>query len=281
MRDEHRRLFREGSTTYYNSARFFPKQVREDVFVLYGFVRKADNYVDAIPQDREGFYAFHDAWVKAESGTPSGDPVVDLYVELSRRRRFESSWTEAFLHAMELDLEKSSYNTIEETIEYMYGSAEVIGLFMCRIMELPDEALFHARMLGRAMQYINFIRDIDEDLSLGRRYLPLAGTPLKKLERDYALSHPELFRQFHGQQIELYRRWQEDAEAGYHYIPWRYLVPIKTAADCYLWTARLIEKDPLVVFQKKVKPEKSRVVLRGFANTVAAAWIILKKRRKV
>lgn len=273
MNAEHSTLFREGSTTYYNSSRFFPPELRRDVFYLYGFVRKADNFVDTRPQDREGFYAYREGWRRAlkarDRGEPemlSGDPVIDRFVELSRRRGFRDEWTEAFLDAMELDLTKSTYNSLEETIGYMYGSAEVIGLFMARIMGLPEQADYSARMLGRSMQYINFIRDIAEDLSLGRRYLPLEGTPLKELSPSAAGADPEAFRAFHRVQIERYRRWHREAEAGYRFIPWRYLVPIKTAADLYLWTARQIEADPMVVFSRQVKPGKGQVLARGVLN---------------
>ncbi len=276
MNGEHERLFRQGSTTYFNSTRFFPADVRRDVFLLYGFVRKADNFVDALPQDADGFRRYREQWLHAGEGKPSGDPVIDGFVDLSRRRSFERSWTEAFLGAMEQDLTVKEYSTLEETIGYMYGSAEVIGLFMCRIMGLDREADYPARMLGRAMQYINFIRDIDEDLSLGRRYLPVADTALERLDRDYVLAHPDRFRQFHRIQIDRYRKWQAEAEEGYRYIPWRYLVPIKTAADSYLWTAGVIEKDPLVVFRRKIKPHKRQVLLRGMANLFLAAG---KKRR--
>jgi 15-cis-phytoene synthase len=283
MNSEHSRLFKEGSTTYYNSTRFFPADVREDVFYLYGFVRKADNFVDAQPQDRDGFYAYRDAWRRASTvwdgenwgarrrdggqrPGPSGDPVIDRFLELSHRRGFLNQWTEAFFGAMELDLTKRSYNTLDETISYMYGSAEVIGLFMARIMGLPREADYPARMLGRSMQYINFIRDIDEDLALGRRYLPLEGTPLRELSRSGAEADPEAFRSFHRLQIERYLSWQREAEKGYPFIPWRYLVPIKTAADLYLWTARKIEADPMVVFKRQVKPKKAHVLTRGILN---------------
>ena len=68
-----------------------------------------------------------------------------------------------FLGSMAADLTRRFYRTEAETLEYVYGSAEVIGLFMARIMRLPEEALPAARMLGRAMQFINFIRDAAED----------------------------------------------------------------------------------------------------------------------
>lgn len=267
----HYDTFKSGSKTYFNSSRFFPKELRRDVFYLYGFVRKADNFVDEIPQDQDGFYRFCAAYRQALSdGAASGDPIIDRFVELSRRKGFDPAWSEAFLHSMEMDLFKKEYQSLNETLEYIYGSAEVIGLFMASIMGLPEESFYSARMLGRAMQYINFIRDIDEDVQLGRRYLPLTDTKLESLEYGYVKDHLAEFRRFHHLQIGLYMGWQREAEKGYRYIPYRYLLPIKTAADMYIWTARQIEKNPMMVYGRKVKPPKLRIMLQGLFNIVAA-----------
>lgn len=263
-------IFKRGSKTYFNSSRFFPAAARRDVTCLYGFVRKADDFVDAVPQDREGFERFAADYRAAREGHASGDPVIDSFVELERRRGFDPAWTEAFLESMRMDTEKQRYDSLEETLRYIYGSAEVIGLFMARIMELPREADHPARMLGRAMQYINFIRDIDEDVQLGRRYLPLEQSGLKELSRETAEQYPERFASFVHEHLRRYYEWQGEAEKGYRYIPRRYLIPIKTAADMYAWTGRVIERDPAVVFSRKVKPSKGRIVLRGLANTAAA-----------
>jgi len=266
----HYDTFKTGSKTYFNSSRFFPKGVRKEVFYLYGFVRKADDFVDAVPQDQDGFYRFRETYRQALEGSPSGDPIIDRFVELSRRKGFDPAWTEAFLRSMELDLFKREYNRIEETLEYIYGSAEVIGLFMASLMGLPKESYHAARMLGRAMQYINFIRDIDEDTKLGRRYLPLTGTSLESLEFDYVRDRLREFQRFHHMQIGLYMGWQREAERGYRYIPYRYLLPIKTAADMYIWTARRIEKNPMIVYASKVKPPKWRIILQFLYNSAAA-----------
>jgi len=268
----HYDTFKTGSKTYFNSSRFFPAEIRKDVFYLYGFVRQADNFVDAVPQDPDGFYRFRDAYRRAVEGTASGDPIIDRFIELGKRRSFDPAWTEAFLRSMELDLFKQDYNSLDETLEYIYGSAEVIGLFMASIMALPEEAYHAARMLGRAMQYINFIRDIDEDVKLGRRYLPLTDTPLESLEFAYVREHLREFRNFHVQQIGLYMGWQKEAEGGYGYIPYRYLLPIKTAADMYIWTAKKIEKNPMVVYEKKVKPPKWRILLQFLLNSGTACF---------
>ena len=273
IEDVHYQTFKSGSKTYFNSSRFFPPEVRRDVFYLYGFVRKADNFVDDIPQDPDGFYRFRDAYHRALNESASagaGDPIIDRFVELHRRKGFDPAWTEAFLTSMEKDLFKQEYNSLEETLEYIYGSAEVIGLFMAGIMELPEESHEPARMLGRAMQYINFIRDIKEDIELGRRYLPLSDTYLSSLEYDYVKNHLAEFRAFHTKQIGLYMGWQREAEKGYRYIPYRFLLPIKTAADMYIWTAKQIEKNPMVVYSRKVKPPKPRIVLQFLYNIGAA-----------
>jgi phytoene synthase len=262
----HYDTFKQGSRTYFNSSLFFPRAVRLDVFALYGFVRVADNFVDSVPQNPDGFYSFKEAYERARQEGPIGNPIVDAFVELDKRKCFDPAWTQAFLHSMELDLSKKEYNRLEETLEYIYGSAEVIGLYMAKVLDLSPESFPHAERLGRSMQYINFIRDIDEDRTLGRRYLPLEGTPLKSLDGEYVRSHQEEFSEFLRHHLDKYRIWQREAEEGFRYIPRRYLIPIKTASDMYNWTARTIEENPMVVFRRKVKPAKTRIWWTVLAN---------------
>ena len=150
----HKQTFKKGSKTYFNSSLFFPEAIRRDVFTLYGFVRVADDYVDQVPQDAKGFYAFKERYQRALAGEQTGDLIIDSFVALSERKKFPQEWAEAFLSAMEADLSKKKYPTVEASLEYIYGSAEVIGLFMARIMNLEEESYWSARMLGRAMQYI-------------------------------------------------------------------------------------------------------------------------------
>ncbi|MFW6313891.1 MAG: squalene/phytoene synthase family protein, partial [Spirochaetota bacterium] len=76
----HREVFRSGSKTYFNSSIFFPPGVRDDVFLLYGFVRVADDYVDSIPQRPEAFARFVEAYRRALAGVPSGDVIIDYFV---------------------------------------------------------------------------------------------------------------------------------------------------------------------------------------------------------
>jgi len=273
MRPEGRLLsdiFRRGSRTYFRSARFFPEAVRDEVRVLYGFVRTADDFVDRRPQDAEGFAAFRAAYAARRDGrAAAAGPVIDGFVELAGRRGFDPSWAEAFLDSMAMDLSKKEYENLEETLGYVYGSAEVIGLMMARLMDLETKADPYARLLGRAMQYINFLRDIREDLELGRTYLPrdeMLSRGLGSLEESEARARPEAFRDFMSAQIERYRSWQAEAEKGYASIPRRFLVPIRTAAEMYSWTAGRIAADPFVVYRTKLRPSAARISLRGLRN---------------
>jgi phytoene synthase len=265
----HAAIFKKGSKTYFTSSLFFPPNIRQDVFTLYGFVRVADNFVDSVPQNGRGFLDFRRRYEKALAGEKTEDPIIDPFVELLQRKRFDPLWVKAFLDSMERDLSKREYDTLGETLGYIYGSAEVIGLFMARILNLAEDSLPYAAMLGRAMQYINFIRDIEEDASLGRRYLPLAGTPLVSLHPGYVQGHPTEFHAFMEYHLGLYRGWQREAEKGFALIPRRYRLPIKTASDMYAWTARRIQNRPTVVFERKVKPRKSRIILRALANAMS------------
>jgi len=264
-------IFRKGSRTYFYSSLFFPTHIRREVFILYGFVRKTDNYVDVMPQNREGFYEFKRKYYQAKSGKETGDVVIDSFVQLAKRKRFEDEWVDAFLHSMELDLTKTRYETLDEVLQYIYGSAEVIGLMMAKIIGLPKESFEYAKHLGRAMQYINFIRDIAEDLELGRVYFPqidLKQHGLENLTFDHVKNHNEQFTRFIQTQLDRYCRWQEKAEEGYRFIPKRYLISIKTASEMYHWTAEQISRNPFIIYVYKIKPMISTILLTVLFNLV-------------
>ncbi len=264
-------IFQKGSKTYFYSSLFFPTNIKKDVFELYAFVRKADNFVDSIPQDSKGFYDFKNRYYQAISGEKTGDDVVDSFASLALKKGFEHKWIDAFLDSMEMDLKNITYHSLEDTIEYIYGSAEVIGLMMAKIMNLPKESYHYARILGRAMQYINFIRDIAEDIELGRTYFPLSDFKkfgLDNLQQDEVLNKPDEFREFIHHQIQRYSQWQSYAEKGFKYIPKRYLISVKTASEMYYWTALQINKNPFIVYEWKVKPLVTKILTTVLKNII-------------
>jgi len=264
-------IFQQGSKTMFYSSLFFPKKVRKDVFILYGFVRTADDLVDTMPQDPETFYSFRQKYELAQQGINTGDIIIDSFTELAQRKKFDPKWTEAFLNSMEMDLTKKTYYTLDETLEYVYGAAEVMGLYMVNTLNLNKKAYNFSRYLGRALQCINAIRDIAEDLEYGRSYIPLSDLEqyeLKSLHYQYTKQHPEQFSEFIKGQITRYCTWQKNAEKGYQYVPKRYLISVKTVSDLYNWTAEQILKNPYIIYQWKVKPIIFKILTTVFTNII-------------
>lgn len=252
-------IFRNGSTTYYTASLFFPPAIREEVFTLYAYVRVADDYVDSIPAQHQAFHQMVKLTWLAWEGKHVDDEIVRDFVELAKRKKFEKSWVEAFLTSMQQDITQHEYQTIQDLEKYIYGSAEVIGLMMSRLMQLPPEAEESARMQGKAMQFLNFIRDVAEDKALGRVYMPredldrfVIGTDDWSADKWSSLLRYEL---------ERYFEMQKGAERSYKMIPWRYRIPIQTAAQMYKWTAQKLYAKPDLVWKVKLKPTAYRIVL--------------------
>lgn len=264
-------IFKKGSKTFFTASLFFPKQVKNDVFALYAFVRVADDFVDSIPQQAEQFYAFKNKYLEALKGTSAHDTVIDSFIAIKQKYHFPDEWVEGFLHSMEMDITKHNYETMKELELYLYGSAEVVGLMMCRILGIDEQAYPFAQSLGRAFQYVNFIRDIKEDIELGRRYIPqeeLKRYDLTQLSKEYCTQHPEEFSRFIEAQLSTYLKWQKLGEQGYPYIKKRFRIPIKTAADMYAYTAEMIKKNPLIIFERKIKPSSSKILGRVLLNSL-------------
>lgn len=260
--------FKKGSKTYFYTSLFFPPEIKKDVFTLYSFVRKIDDFVDSNPPQSDNFYSFKKSYYEALKRSPSDDVIISSFIDLIKKRNFKLEWIDSFFESMELDLKKGVFKNMDEILHYMYGSAEVVGLMMASIMNLDPNSFKYAVLLGRSMQYINFIRDIDEDVNLSRSYLPLQKTKLKTLSREHVEKNSESFKEFINRQIDLYHEWLSEAEKGFTYIPRRYLIPIKTASDMYKWTAEEIRKNPMIVYERKVKPMIIRIIVTLILNAV-------------
>lgn len=284
MSKDKKQIFSNSSSTYFYSSLFFPRKIWDQVAILYAYVRTVDNFVDDFPQDKKGFYdfmretAFWFRFLSSDSDfehssiekltkvpQTENTSIIRPFVKLCFATGIKISWLRAFIQSMLSDLNENGskkiiYKSREQFENYIYGSADVIGLCMSKILNLSPKAYHYAAMQGSAMQHINFIRDIAEDCQLGRQYLPLAE--MKKFGLSN-LCHKKIsgkneteFNNFIKSEIEYYRKVQAEAEIGYHHIPFRYRIPIATAASLYKWTALKIFNDPQVVFEKKVKPSK-------------------------
>jgi phytoene synthase len=274
MTKQSRQIFKKGSRTYYYSSLFFPKEVKDDIFDLYAFVRVADDLVDSIPPKKQEFGAFVQKYKQAmKTGEPSQDAVIDRFIALVNKHNIPPRWVDSFLASMKSDINPVEMKSLDDTLSYMYGSAEVIGLMIAKIVHLPKQSYRYARLLGRAMQYANMIRDIDEDTLLGRSYVPKSHREkfgLSGITKSDAIKNREQFEQLIRHEIAIYQKWQKESEKGFSYIPKRLLIPIKTASDMYKWFTSEIYKHPLIVFERKVKPSKMRIILTALKNAIAS-----------
>jgi phytoene synthase len=171
-------------TTYYWSTKVLPKIKQHHVHALYAFARYADDIVDEIPSQggrdvptevRAAALAdFGDRFFADLEAGRSDDPVLKAVVHTVRAFDIDTEAFHRFLRSMTMDLTVESYQTWDDLLVYMDGSAAVIGEMMLPILEPTDydTALPHARDLGNAFQLTNFLRDIDEDLDRGRQYIP-------------------------------------------------------------------------------------------------------------
>lgn len=260
--EDKNQIFKKGSKTFFYSSFFFPKNVKEDVSALYAFVRLVDDFVDSVPALREEFFNFKNLYYEDLKGKPSNVLVIDEFVTLQKKYMFKQEWIDAFLLAMESDLNIQKMQMMKDAEDYMYGSASVVGFMMCRILGIKEEAYPYANKLGQAFQYINFIRDIAEDNTLNRQYLPnenLKKHNLANLSFDYIKQNQENFNKFIRAELDYFYKLIDQAKVGFKFIPKRYRIPIEIATNLYIYTARIIYKNPSIIYQVKVKPSKTRI----------------------
>ncbi|NYF56294.1 phytoene/squalene synthase family protein [Micromonospora purpureochromogenes] len=172
-------LHRRHGRTYYLATRLLPAWKRRHVHALYGFTRYADEIVDRTedlpPAERA---ARLDEWsaefVAGLHGEPVDDPLLPAVLHTIAVFDLDRADFASFLRSMAMDLTVLSYPTYDDLLDYMEGSAAVIGTMMLPILGSSDPAAARepARQLGFAFQLTNFIRDVAEDLDRGRTYLP-------------------------------------------------------------------------------------------------------------
>jgi phytoene/squalene synthetase len=174
-----RLITQEYSTSFTLGIRTLAPKFRLPVYAVYGFVRYADEIVDTFHGfDKKRLLAdFRTDTYRAIDEGISLNPVLHSFQLVVNRYGIDRDLIEAFLHSMEMDLTETRYAP-DGYQEYIYGSAEVVGLMCLRIFCEGDGALYDrlkadARKLGAAFQKVNFLRDLKADYDeRGRTYFP-------------------------------------------------------------------------------------------------------------
>lgn len=259
-------------TSYKRWTIFFPKQLRHDTQLVYAFVREADEYVDSNQRDHTQaqqeldimLEAFHSAY----QWTPTWRKITDEFAILCNQKNIDPNRVDAFFSAMKQDTFPVSYDTYEQVQEYMYGSAQVIGLMMCQLIwyniSKQDEVFRTAKLLWEAMQFTNFLRDIQEDREdLGRIYMP--SDHLSKHNLSHTLMKQYLikkkpvdieWKEFMQSQVARMRLTYLEANTWIKYLnsSWRFGVYL--ASKLYEWILDVVEKNQYDVFKQDCHTNK-------------------------
>jgi len=268
--------------TYYLATLLLPKSKRPFVHALYGFARYADEIVDDLastltPQEKAEVLSKWSSGVLAglQNGT-SEDPVGRALVDTAKRFKIPHQHFIDFLHSMEMDLTVTQYQSYEDLLEYVYGSAAVIGLEMVPVLGYSDDAAFEsAKKLGIAFQLANFIRDVGEDLERGRIYLPLDelarfGVTRELLEK--RVLTPEIIEALKFQ-IARVRQLQLEAAPGIAMLDKTSRACIEAASELYCGIVDEVEAIGYDIFNKRAKTStlrRLRVASTAYMRAIVA-----------
>lgn len=167
------------STSFSMGIYFIDSRLRNAIYSIYGFVRLVDEIVDSFAgyEQRHLLSKLRAETYEALQSRISLNPILNSFQIAVHQYNIDHSLIETFLQSMEMDLEKVDY-TSEKYDQYIFGSAEVVGLMCLHVFTEGDQQQFnhlkpYAMKLGAAFQKVNFLRDMKDDYQLlGRCYFP-------------------------------------------------------------------------------------------------------------
>ena len=237
------------STSFSSAVKMLAPIIRQDIYNIYGFVRFADEIVDSFHDyDKENLFAMFEKDLDAAlQNKISLNPILNSFQHTVHKFQIPESLIASFMKSMKMDLEKTNYATGEEYKEYIYGSADVVGLMCLKVFVNGDntkyEELEHSAMrLGSAFQKVNFLRDLKADYEdLSRTYFP--NTDLTKLDED--------------SKNQIIAEIESDFEAGYQGI-----VGLPIEAKFGVYTAYIYYKKLLSKLKKTPSAEIKNTRIR-------------------
>ncbi|WP_034057668.1 phytoene/squalene synthase family protein [Lacinutrix jangbogonensis] len=178
------------STSFSMATKMLANTIRQDIYNIYGFVRFADEIVDTFHDyDKETLFKRFEADLEhALIDKISLNPILNSFQQTFHKYNLEKHMVDSFMQSMKLDLSKSTYLTEEEYKDYIYGSADVVGLMCLKVFVNGDNKKYNelknsAMSLGSAFQKVNFLRDLKADFDvLERTYFP--NTDLNNLDEN-------------------------------------------------------------------------------------------------
>ncbi|MEQ5792726.1 phytoene/squalene synthase family protein [Muricauda sp. NFXS6] len=195
------------STSFSLATKMLAPSIRSDIYNIYGFVRFADEIVDTFHDydKNQLFDAFEKDMEQAIDDKISLNPILNSFQHTYHKYDIPHHLVESFMKSMRMDLTKKNYETFDEYREYIYGSADVVGLMCLCVFVQGDKEKYEelkesAMALGSAFQKVNFLRDLKADYEhLNRTYFPNTNLMeldeaskkriVKEIKADFALGY--------------------------------------------------------------------------------------------
>ncbi len=222
-----RRINRAYGKSFYASSLIIPREKKRGINALYGFFRLGDEIADNPLEDvhpdnsKRDLDLLRQMVLEAYDEGRSNNPILNAFVDTAVKYRIPKRYAMRFLDSMEMDISGRRYSTLDELKQYTYGCASVVGILVTYVLGYKDERAFeYAEELGHAMQMTNFLRDIKEDISKGRVYLPSSdmerfGVTMEDIEREQI---KEPLRALIRHYIDLTRSIYSRVDSGYAFF---------------------------------------------------------------
>lgn len=246
----------KGSKSFALASRLFDQATRERAWLLYSWCRACDDLADG--QDHGGEMSavsdphirlahIRDMTERALRGETTGDPAFDALGLVVAECKIPHAWPRDLVQGFAMDADGFSPRTTQDMLTYCYHVAGVVGLMMAVVMGVDPEdkeTLSHANDLGLAFQLANIVRDIGEDASAGRCYIPATWLgkadigPGEHMKPHYRKALAGIGAKF----AEMAGEYEESARIGARKLPFRSRWAVLSAAGIYGDIAREVAR---------------------------------------
>lgn len=288
--DNSRLIIQRGSKSFAAAAKIFDTETRENAYMLYAWCRHCDDVIDnqtlgfdSKPQSADTTKAIlatlREQTQAAIDNQPCEEPVFEGLRYVLQHNEIPGRYPLELLEGFAMDASDHEYKTLEETLQYCYYVAGVVGVMMAYVMGTRDEAaLQRAIDLGIAFQLTNISRDVREDAEIGRVYLPGDWLQEAGIPRDEILQqkHADALAGVVERLLDEADRYYASANEGLRALGFRSAWAVASARGVYRAIGDIVRDRGARAFQERVIVRKRRKILgvaEGMLDAVRASLL--------
>lgn len=280
----------QGSKSFATAARLFPRDIRDDASMLYAWCRHCDDEIDGqiMGHGAAGLGAdvaagrlreLRARTLSALDGEAQDHPVFAAFQRVARRHRIPATDAMDLLRGFEMDVEARHYRTLDDTMDYAYHVAGIVGVMMARIIGVESrDVLRRAQDLGLAFQLTNIARDIIEDARIGRVYLPAQWLEEERISLGAVgdIGNRQAVARVAARLVAAAEPFYDSARWGLRGLPIRSAWAIATARGVYRAIGHRVTAAGALAWEKRVatsRTSKMLLLLLGAAVAVRSRTV--------